>query len=49
MLTLAAWKANDRTAAQRWYQMIVTDPASPVAVRSRAEMLMALLAEERKG
>jgi len=49
MLTLSAWKANDRTAAQRWYQMIVTDPASPVSARSRAEMLMALLAEERKG
>ena len=49
MLTLAAWKANDRAAAQRWYQMIVTDPASPISARSRAEMLMALLAEERKG
>jgi hypothetical protein len=49
ILLLAAWRANDKTAAQRWYQMMITDGATPLSARGRAEMLMALLNAEGKG
>ncbi len=48
MLALAAWRAGDATAAKRWFDMILTDPETPAANRSRVEMLMALLAAEGK-
>ena len=49
ILTLAAWRANDKAAAQRWYQMMITDPATPLSARGRAEMLMALMNADGKG
>jgi hypothetical protein len=49
ILTLAAWRANDAAAAQRWFQMIATDPTTPLGTRGRVEMLMALMPANGKG
>jgi hypothetical protein len=48
LLALAAWRAGNAAEAKRWFDMIVTDPQTPPATRSRVEMLMALLAAEGK-
>ena len=48
-LALAAWKAGDTAAAQRWTDMIITDPQSPTGTRSRAEVLSQLIAASSKG
>lgn len=49
LLALAAWRAVDTAAAQRWFQMIITDPTTPLATRGRIEMLMALTTADGKG
>lgn len=41
-LAFSAWKAGDGTAAKQWYDAIVADPETPIGVRTRTEMLMAL-------
>jgi hypothetical protein len=48
MLALSAWRANDATAAKRWFDMILMDTQTPAANRTRVETLMALLAAEGK-
>jgi hypothetical protein len=48
LLALAAWRSGDAAAAKRWFDMILTDPQTPPATRSRVEMLMALIAAEGK-
>jgi hypothetical protein len=47
-LALAAWKAGDMTAAKRWIDLIVSDAATPSGIRTRAEMLTALIAADSK-
>jgi hypothetical protein len=49
LLALSAWKAGDMTAAKQWADMITTDPQSPEATRSRAEVLSELIASGGKG
>jgi hypothetical protein len=49
LLALAAWKAGDTAAARHWSEMIVTDPQTPGGIRSRVEVLAALLAAGGKG
>lgn len=49
LLALSAWKAGDMTAAKQWADMITTDPQSPEATRSRAEVLSELIAAGGKG
>jgi hypothetical protein len=49
VLALAAWRANDTAAVQRWFQLVVTDPTTPLATRGRVEMLMALVNADGKG
>ena len=49
LLAVAAWRAGDIPSARRWYDLIVTDLMTPPGIRSRAEMLMALLVPESKG
>ena len=41
-MAFAAWKASDATAVKQWYNAIVADPETPLGVRTRTEMLMAL-------
>jgi hypothetical protein len=43
LLALAAWRANDTTAARRWLDLIANDGETPQGLRSRAEALQALL------
>lgn len=43
LLALAAWRANDATAARQWLDMIANDVETPASMRSRAEALQALL------
>jgi hypothetical protein len=49
LLALSAWKAGDMTVARQWTDMIITDPQSPEATRSRAEVLGELIAASGKG
>jgi hypothetical protein len=49
VLALSAWKAGDLGSARQWTDMIVTDPQTPAATRSRAEILSALIAASGKG
>jgi hypothetical protein len=48
LLALSAWRQNDGPGTKRWFDMMSTDPLTPAATRSRAEMLMALVAAETK-
>ena len=44
ILALAAWKAGDMAAARQWTDAMMTDPQTPPATRSRAEVLSELIA-----
>jgi hypothetical protein len=48
LLALSAWHAHDYAGARRYIDLITLDPESPPLMRSRAEMLSALLAAEGK-
>ncbi len=48
LLALSAWRQGDGAGTKRWFDMMSTDPLTPTATRSRAEMLMALVAAESK-
>jgi hypothetical protein len=48
LLALAAVRANDATAAKRWFDEVQGDPETPQGVRQRVDMLMSL-SEGAKG
>jgi hypothetical protein len=43
LLALSAWRGNDMTAARRFAEQIVNDGETPGGIRSRIEVLMAML------
>jgi hypothetical protein len=43
LLALAAWRSGDMAAARRWVDIIIADGDTPGSVRSRIEVLMAML------
>lgn len=43
MLALSAWNGNDVAATRKWLDLINTDAETPSSVRSRVEVLQALL------
>lgn len=43
LLALSAWRGNDLTAARRYAEQIVNDGETPAAIRSRIEVLIAML------
>lgn len=43
LMGLAAYKKDDKMEAARWFDELVADPACPSDVRSRGEMMAALL------
>ena len=49
LLALSAWKSGDLSAARQWADTIITDPQTPAAARSRAEVLSELIAASGKG
>jgi hypothetical protein len=48
LLALSAWRAHDFTAARKYIDMITNDAQSPPLMRTRAEMIAALIAGESK-
>ncbi len=48
LLALAAWRQGNASGTKRWFDMLASDPQTPAATRTRAEMLMALTAAEGK-
>ena len=44
LMAFAAWRAGDAAATKQWFDMIVADAETPVGIRTRTEMLMALTA-----
>jgi hypothetical protein len=46
LMAFAAWRAGNSTATKRWYDAILADPESPLGIRTRTEMLMALSAPD---
>lgn len=49
LLALSAWKQGEMGAARQWADMIIGDPQTPPAARSRAEVLSELIAASGKG
>ncbi|HKY87368.1 MAG TPA: tetratricopeptide repeat protein [Pseudorhodoplanes sp.] len=43
LLALSAWRANDMTAARRFAEQIIGDGETPGAIRSRIDVLIAML------
>jgi hypothetical protein len=43
LLALSAWRANDMTAARRFAEQIISDGETPGAIRSRIDVLIAML------
>lgn len=48
LLAISAWRSGEFKASQRWSEMILGDSEAPGGARNRAEMLLALLADELK-
>lgn len=48
LLALSAWQHHDYAAAKKYIDMIIGDPGSPPLMRSRAEMLAAMIAANSK-
>ena len=48
LLALAAWRAADRAAAKRWFDIIATDAETPAGTRQRMEVLMTLSGDKAK-
>jgi len=42
LLALAAFKAGDKVAAKKWFDMIESDPETPQSLRGRIDILMTL-------
>src|SRR5262249_51422400 len=49
ILALAAFKAGDKAAARKWYDMIASDAETPQSVRTRVDVLMTLSGDTGKG
>jgi hypothetical protein len=49
LLALGAWRAGDSAAARRWIDMVVSDPETPTGIRSRVDVLSALIGGNDKG
>ena len=48
LLALAAWRAGDKAAAKRWFDLIATDSETPAGTRQRMDVLMTLSGEKAK-
>jgi hypothetical protein len=49
LLALSAWRGGDGTAARRWIDTVVSDPETPAGLRSRVDVLSALIGADGKG
>ncbi len=48
LLALAAWRAGDKAAAKRWFDLIATDAETPAGTRQRVEVLMTLSGDKAR-
>lgn len=48
LLALAAWRAGDKAAAKRWFDLIATDAETPAGTRQRMDVLMTLSGDRAK-
>lgn len=48
LMAFSAWRAGNPTATKQWLDTIIADPETPVGVRNRTEMLMALSAPDAR-
>jgi hypothetical protein len=49
MMALAAWRTGDNAAVRRWLDLITNDAETPASMRTRVDVLSALVGGERKG
>jgi hypothetical protein len=49
LLAFGAWRAGDNAAAHKWIDAVVADPETPSTIRSRVDVLAALIPPEAKG
>jgi hypothetical protein len=49
LLALAAFKAGDKAAAKKWFDMIASDAETPQSLRGRIDVLMTLSGDTGKG
>jgi hypothetical protein len=49
LLAFGAWRAGDTAAARKWIDAVIADPETPSTIRSRVDVLAALMPAEAKG
>jgi hypothetical protein len=49
LLAFGAWRAGNTAAARKWIDAVVADPETPGTIRSRVDVLAALIPAEAKG
>lgn len=49
LLAFGAWRAGDKAAAHKWIDVVIGDPETPSTIRSRVDVLAALMPSEAKG
>jgi hypothetical protein len=49
LLAFGAWRAGDNAAARKWIDTVIGDPDTPSTIRSRVDVLSALMPAEAKG
>jgi hypothetical protein len=49
LLAFGAWRAGDNAGARQWIDAVIADPETPSTVRSRVDVLAALIPAEAKG
>jgi hypothetical protein len=48
LMMFSAWRAGNAAAVKQWSEALVADPETPVGIRTRTEMLMALPAPDAR-
>jgi len=49
LLAFGAWRAGDGVAARQWIEAVVSDPTTPGSIRTRVDVLSALIPSDAKG
>lgn len=49
LLAFSAWRAGDSAAARQWIDAVVSDPTTPATIRTRVDVLSALIPSDGKG
>ena len=49
LLAFGAWRAGDNAAARQWIEAVVNDPTTPGTIRTRVDVLSALIPSDGKG